>query len=378
MNDGSSWPTPQGLSASSQPRVISRFEANLVRITRFLMRQVPAEQAMPLLTGRLNRPKCLSADAVYLVQDSLAKGIVLYLARIGGWRDERGVGSDGAVVVGRVWDRLPLPQRQLHFSAQALEFLLWLTACNPNDTDTWQADPDTLTPADQWLVFSAFELLRAEEFARSLRLRGEIVHNPLCRLAFPDDFTTIGPLAPNRFLSFLTPPGVVIFEAMQPYFQARWVEIERRKSQVVDWSLMRNRGVEQQAVLTQFLQQCVAVNRRDLARFLLRALCEILRPNVDIDLWLAGLLSAGTNNPIRLADRIEVQRLALAVVRQIQTLADWTRQARSVAYYDDDYSLAQLWLSIWQQSNGDVALERAQILLRQIEPIRLGGTQASS
>jgi hypothetical protein len=351
-------------------RSISRFEANLVRITRFVMRQVPAEQAMPLLTGRLNRPRCLSADAIYLVKDSLAKGLVVYLARVGGWRPDRGVCGDGSVRVGRLWERLTLPERTFRFSAQALEFLIWLTACNPNDQLLWEPDLKQFTPADQWLVFSAFELLRGEEFARSLRQRPETTHNPLCRLAFPDDFATAGPMPPEQWRSWLTPPGVAILEAMQPYLQTRWVDIERRKSQVVDWGVMRNRGVEQQAILDQFLQQCVAANRRDQARFLLRALGEVLQPNVGLEQWLAGLLTMGTNTPARLSERIETQRLALAVIRQILTLNAWTQWARSVAYYDEEYSSAQVWLAIWTECEGGELVERAQRLLRQIEPLR--------
>ena len=354
------------------PRSISRFEANLVRISRFVMRQVPAEQAMPLLMGRLNRPPCLSADAIHLVKDSLAKGLVIYLARLGGWRRERGVRGDGTVQVGRLWERLTLPERTFRFSAQALEFLIWLTATNLNDPDIWVPDLEQFTPADQWLVFSAFELLRGENFARSLRQRQETMHNPLCRLAFPDDFVTIGPVAAERWRPWLTPPGVAILEAMQSYLQARWVDIERRKSQVVDWGVMRNRGVEQQAILGQFLQQCVAANRRDLARFLLRALGEVLHPNVGLEQWLAGLQVTGTNVPARLSDRIETQRQALAVIRQIQTLHDWTRWARSVAYYDEEYTSAQVWLAIWTECEGEVLVERAQRLLRQVEPLRTG------
>ena len=62
-------------------KAISRFEANLVKVLRGLVLQAPAQQILPLLAKPMARPKCLSRDAVELVQDALAKGCVQFLAR---------------------------------------------------------------------------------------------------------------------------------------------------------------------------------------------------------------------------------------------------------------------------------------------------------
>src|SRR4051812_38641568 len=70
-------------------KVVSRFEANLLRILHFFLRRLPAEQALPLAAAGLKAPACLGRPAVGLVQDALAKGTVLLLARAGGWRRER-------------------------------------------------------------------------------------------------------------------------------------------------------------------------------------------------------------------------------------------------------------------------------------------------
>src|SRR4051794_41755833 len=86
------------------PRSVSRFEANLLRILRFFLKQVPAEQALRLVHDRLERPRCLSATAVQLVQDSLAKGCVLYLVRAGGGKRGR-VLRNGEAEVRRLWGR---------------------------------------------------------------------------------------------------------------------------------------------------------------------------------------------------------------------------------------------------------------------------------
>ena len=65
---------------------VSRFEANLLRLLHYFLQQAPVQQALPLLEAKLDRPRCLSRAAVELVQDALAKGIMLLLVRLGGWR----------------------------------------------------------------------------------------------------------------------------------------------------------------------------------------------------------------------------------------------------------------------------------------------------
>src|SRR5262245_21587153 len=102
---------------------VSRFEANLLRILQFFLRAAPLEQVQSLIGGRLQVPKCLSRDAVGLVQDTLAKGCTRVLAgglpgpfgRLGGWRRERFL-RDGRIAEGRLWERTPPAELGLGFS----------------------------------------------------------------------------------------------------------------------------------------------------------------------------------------------------------------------------------------------------------------------
>src|SRR5688572_16546990 len=99
---------------------ISQFEANLLGLLRFLLHQAPLGQALPLLDAKLGRPRCLSRDAVALVKDTLAKGVVLLLARSGGWRAERHLREE-RVATGRLWDRTTPERLGLSFSRNALD-----------------------------------------------------------------------------------------------------------------------------------------------------------------------------------------------------------------------------------------------------------------
>src|SRR5262245_18725987 len=121
------------------PKSVSRFEANLLRVLRFLLKQVPAEQALRHVHDRMERPKCLSPAAVHLIQDSLSKGCVLYLVRAGAWKRDRFLRA-GEPKFGRLWERSPVERLTLTFSKHALDFLIWVTAHRPkDDRPVWRA-----------------------------------------------------------------------------------------------------------------------------------------------------------------------------------------------------------------------------------------------
>src|ERR1700722_20061836 len=105
-------------------RAVSCFEANLLRVLQALLQQAPVERVLPILKKPLPRPKCLSRDAVELVQDTLAKGCVQFLAGRG-WVRGR-VLHVGKITEGRLWERTPPQDLGLTFSAHALEFLVQL------------------------------------------------------------------------------------------------------------------------------------------------------------------------------------------------------------------------------------------------------------
>ena len=145
------------------PKLVSRFEAALLRILRFFFRQVPPEEALPLIRSNPNQPPCLSAAAVHLVKDTLSKGCVLYLVRAGGWKKERFL-HNGEPKTGRLWERSAGSEPLLEFSKHSLEFLIWITANKPGETKPlWSAAAGELTIADHLLLFLAYESLRDEK-----------------------------------------------------------------------------------------------------------------------------------------------------------------------------------------------------------------------
>src|SRR5450432_3966663 len=140
-------------------KLVSRFEANLLRILQFFLRRVPPEHALPLIIARCAQPELIGKSALSVIQDHLGKGCTLLLARLGGWRSDRYQRGD-KVVDGRLWNRTAPPELGLVFSAHSLRFLMWITAQHPSDDKTkWAVPQEELTPADCLLFYLVYHSL---------------------------------------------------------------------------------------------------------------------------------------------------------------------------------------------------------------------------
>jgi hypothetical protein len=347
---------------------VSRFEANLLRLLSFFLKREPPEQALPLVEQRLDPPVCLQRPAVRLVQDALAKGCTYLLAQRGGWRDERHLRGE-RIAEGRLWQRTPPPELGLHFSRHTLEFLLWITAARPGDREPYWGPPEEqLTAGDRVLLYFAHEGLR--EAADSLggpelRRRPPYNRHGLCRLAYPEDFTHLDDVAPH-FDPWTSGVGACVLEALQPALAERWLRLEGAKERIDDPQQMLSLGRAQAAVLSAFLAAIEQAGRLDLARFLLQTLARLLGPGAAAAQWIGGLRTTG----LRLADRAAVYHAAVALLRCLDRLQTWARQARAVGYFDEGYQAAQLWKADWEQHQGDLLCERAHAVLRQTDPLR--------
>jgi hypothetical protein len=326
---------------------------------------------MQLVRAPLARPECLSASAVDLVKDTLAKGCVLYLVRHGGWRNDKYLHS-GSPTSGRVWDRIPLDERNLTFSRPVLEFLIWATAEKVNDTRTvWDAAPASLTPADEFFFWLTLDSLRGDPDLLSVLRRKDVFRrNPFCWISFPGDMVEADDITLPDFSTLCVGQRAVFLECLQTHLTQRWIRSERMKSQLGDWKKMRLQGRVEFAALHSFLHVVEQANRSDLARFVLRTNAALFATEMLTVFWTGGLQGSG---PPRLADRIETQRAALALPRLMETLENWQERARSVGYFDTDYQATQMWKSEWEALEGDRIAARARAVVEMLEPLRTSG-----
>lgn len=350
-------------------RSVTRFEANLLRLLGYFLHREPPERALPLLEQRGPTPPCLHRNAIHLIQDALGKGCVSLLARRGGWRRERFLRGERPSE-GRLWERTPPDELGLTFSAHTLRFLLWITAHRPGDAlRLGRVSEEELTLGDRLLFYFAHEGLRnlaSGLGAEKLRSEPPFVQHALCWLAFPDDYTAAPTGARPNFAPWMEGVGVCVLEALQPELARRWIEVESKKERLVDPQAMRVLGLAQERVLTPFLDALEGVGRRDLARFLLQAAAALLGPHAHAGMWSAHLNLSGQ----RVADRSATYQAATIFLRTLERLQTWERRARGVGYFDEGYAAGQLWKADWEQVQGDVLLERARAIVRQLDPLR--------
>jgi hypothetical protein len=356
----------------SEVKSVTRFEANLLRILRFVLGAVPAAEANPLIFQKCARPRCLDRAAVTLVQDTLAKGCVRLLARHGGWRRERYLRS-GDVTDGRLWQRTPPADLGLHFSRHTLELLIWLTAEDPSDRKTRRqtAADAALTAADAIVCYHVFAALLDTRAAPGLATRLGFGQQTLCRLAYPGEFVNRPRDAVPDFSRWTHGVGGCILETMQHELKNRWLFLERSKCRISDWQRMKTLGDAQGVVLEALLDALETAGRLDLGRFLLMALDELLPEGAHAANWIAGLTTAGS----RLADRAATYRAALVVLRQLPRLQRWERQAKSVGYFDESYAASQLWKSDWEHYRGEQLCRRADAVFREVGHVAGEGTR---
>lgn len=346
---------------------VSRFEASLLRLLYYFLRREPIERAIPLIEARADAPPNLSPGCVRLVKDALAKGCTFLLAQRGGWRDERHL-RKLKVVGGRLWQRTLPEDLGLRFSGHTMRFLLWITSARPNDkSPTWGPEHDQLTIGDLVFLFFAHEGLRETVEglgAPTLRKRAPYQNHALCWLAYPEDFAATE--ATPNFTPWVDGVGACVLEALQPDLAARWIHVESSKERIEQPTVMRALGVSQDKVLDAFLTALEKANRRDLARFLLRAGHQLLGQHAHSGMWTGALQMSGQ----RLADRAATYQAATSLLRHFDRLAGWARWAKSVWHLDEEYRAAQLYLTDWEQFDGETVVTRAQTINRNLDPMR--------
>jgi FtsH ternary system domain X6 len=348
--------------------MVRPFEADLLRILHAVLGNSPVERAVEIAQASRPRPKCLAREALRLIEDTLAKGCVRKLALRDGWRRERFLRGDG-VVEGRLWERNSLETLGLTFSGRSLEFLIRLVAEVPtgwsHKSGLFKDEP---TLGDSVLFYFVYETFQATKVSEHLRKFPFYSSEGLCRLAFPIDFADSADASDPDLSSWLDPSRVWILEALEGPLAEAWIVGERQKRKVADPVRLVSMAREQGRVINAFCSSIDAIGRRDLARFLLRVARELLRLGTGLESWTGALGFKG----LRLADRAEANRAALAILSSLERLQGWEREARNIGYFDEGYAAAQLWKSAWERFSGEELRASARSLFRSADPLASG------
>lgn len=348
---------------------VSRFESNLLKILHCLLGRSPVEHVLPLIQRPIEKPICLSRNAVDLVQSTLARGVVTLLTRGGAWKREQHL-RDDSIVEGSLWQRSAPEDLGLKFSANSLDFLIWLTASDTSAaTAAWVPRPmdgrrkTPLTFGDQFLLFLATRSLRdLPMIAKWLRSEG-LRDNALVALTMPDVYAEHKRKTTPDFDPWMTGVGACVLEAMQEDLAETWKRLERYKSKISTPDRMSRLGEAQQVVINALFDSAQRHGRRDLCRFINQAAHELLSPSSNKDHWIEKL----DTSDLRLAERTEVYTHASSFLRTTKQLQAWHAESQGVGYFDEGYVESQLWKTNWESLGMDQVVAHADRVLAELE-----------
>lgn len=362
------------MSVSEAVKEVTEFEASLLRILRCLMHRVSVDQVLSLLIRSSKRPPCLSQNCVDLIRDGLSKGVTEWLAR-SGWHSSqfRRSNDPESVASGRLWNRHLHTSMQLTFSRNSLELLLWLTSENFADTKKLPAmDPSTLTLGDRVFLLMAFGALRTTLGATSLLNPAVCSDVTLAALLYPADVAILNKTASIQCDQLFDPKQIWLMEALQYPLAQQWFCIERDKRISGNDTDVLTIGEFQTAVLTSLFEAAEKSRRQDLCLFVLEAGRLLFAATAD-DQWFHRM----DLRTRRMQERTRIYRAGFAWFFSLERLTQWTQQAQSIGYYDDDYRTSQFWKSEWERLNGTAVCQRARQIIDRVDVTRTIGNASN-
>lgn len=331
-------------------------EAELLAIARALVTpdaysQVSASLATPTTVTKIG------PTAMGLLEDTLAKGIVKTLARLGGAR--RRIRPDtSSTKAARVFEVRATPK--IAFGPYTFELLAWLAGSalaaktvEPLFTGT----PRTL--GDELCAYLALRLVEGQRAERALGASPGL-QTPLTALGFVRTFARHETAVTPTFESLLaTVEGRTVVECLELDLARRWISgASWDETDVLDAEHAVRIVNAERAVLDAWLDAIDRAGRWDLAGFLVDAGARVLAPGLDArDIALRAAPPVTKTGTLRA--RTESRQRAGALFRALGRVQAKRDDLALVRFIDDDYDLAQATLSAWEILGRD-AFARAE------------------
>ena len=342
---------------------VAASEFEVLSVTRALF-QRPGGRQPTILASLLRQERDLPArmgpTALGLMQDTIAKGLIIALVGRGGWQRVQSQ-ENGQVWNGRLWERHAPPP--LHLSPFAMHLCRWMTS-QPLRSKKCKALPHTpATVADELLLYLALETAHQARCALAFSDMPAVRASALCWLGFADDMaprsnqlasSPPADISVYAFAPWTSGSGVIVLDALQADLARRWVEVERDKRRLGDPVRLVALGRIQDALLRAYFGAIQGAERRDLCRFIIVAARTLMDERPAPEAWHPILTPGGS---LRL--RSDARRASVALLRNLRTIKHWADEAAAVRFFDDEYDGAQLFLRIWNNwANSAIARRR--------------------
>lgn len=333
--------------------LVTTQEASLLTVARSALGLSWSADWSRLLVTSISPPAKLGPTARGVLQDTLARGLVLALARGGGWA--RGHH-------GRLWEQTELLPK-LEFTGNIIRLLQWVLKTPLAERDVAPLVLEqALTPAEE--MFAVLLLQQVKGHAGELSLAGQapLRASPLVALAHAGSLAKVNAL--NEVPALRLDDHAVYVAGLRDVLAKSWAADEASKGEIDQPSRLSRLGDAQSAVLTSFLELAgTSLKHRALAGFVIDAAGRWLSTKRSAAGYTAGLTPT---SPLR--ERMEARKAAGALLHATQRLRAWDAQHRSMHFLDDGFELGQALIREWN-GFGDAGFRAAALLISELEAL---------
>lgn len=306
-------------------------EANLVALARGLFGGSSGPEVALLLGHPWRAPSRISPEGLSALEDTLAKGAVLWLTRAGAWRD-------------RLWTKATPPA--LEFPKHTVALLQWLLEQPLAEEVSSPLRLEVATGLGSELVLlAALASAVGTPAERNLASQAAVQASALCRIAFPVAIALASPAEPPPLT--LDAAQDHALTALQPQLARWWKQTELLKARMLMPQDVIRAGGAQAKLLSQLFEWAAQHDRTESCAFLLEALGPLLTERTT-----AADFVALFDERLPLRERHAARQSAAAVLIGIEQLEKWDAQARTVRFIDDGYDAAQARVKEWESLFG--------------------------
>jgi len=309
----------------------------------------------------------LGPTAMAVLQDTLAKGVVQMLVRLGGARRRLRPGVGGAgIAPARVFEVRPAPA--IAFSPYTFELVRWLTVV-PLGEDGARFEQVARTLGDELCAYLALRLVEGSPLERAVAASPGL-RTRLTWLGFARSLARHGPDAEKPVLEgvLATEDRRTIVECLEWDLARRWAASARWDARdVVDAALATRVGTFERAVLEAYLDEVEALARWDLVTFLVDAAADALPAGANAR-EIAARAAPRVRREGTLRARSEAVRGAGSLFRAAARLGRAYEELALVRFIDDGYEAAQATLSSWEKLGRD-GFSRARAVVSVLESL---------
>lgn len=313
---------------------VTDLEEPLVKLAQALLWRAPEAKLKAYLERQHRVPVRLSPDALSVLEECLAKGAVLFLAKGGGWRKEGGQ---------RLWERA-LPPR-LTFTGASLQLLRWLLISpEPNPHGVLLKQP--LGTGDEVLLAAALAATAGSPWQEAIAAQPLVRASPLCVAGFAGELSAARPLEAAAGFD-LAPGGWQVFalQSLAELFAHHWAECEFEKLHEPSPQRLKQVSLGQARALDALFEAAKPLGARPALGFLLEAGRLVLSAGLTAEAYGSGIKGRAT-----LRERSEARQASGAFLRGLMRLRALDAEHRHTRFTDEGYETAQALVARWEAS----------------------------